>query len=789
MAASRMRVAPHNLPAELTSFIGREREIAQVRAFLARTRLLTLTGAGGAGKSRLAVRVAAEACADFPDGAWIVELAPLADPLPVPQVVAAVLNVPEQPGRPLNSTLVDALRLKSLLLVLDNCEHVLEACAGLTNELLRSCPDLRILATSRLPLGVAGETLWRVPSLSLPDAGRPPSADEIGRSEAVRLFVERARAGVPEFAVTSGNAPSLARLCHHLDGMPLAIELAAARTKVLSVEQIAARVDDRFRLLTGGTSTALPRHQTLLATMDWSYNLLADRERMLLRRLSVFAGGWTLEAAEAICGGGGVEAGDVLDALGVLVDNSLATAETQHGAARYRALETVRQYGRDRLVESGEAGRVRRRHREWHLRLAEGGDAGIRGPDEGLWFGRLEAEHDNLRAAIDSARADEGDVETELRLVRGLEWFWHVAGYHTEGRARLEEALDRALDRAGAASPLLPKVIVGALRLAYRQGDRARAAALCDQGLALSRRLGDRTGEGCCLLWRGILAMVEGDIERAGPPLADSLAIFREIGDRWWTVESLSFLGHFEVMRGDVEAASALQLESLAVGRDTGNPNNISTALRNLAHLALRRGDDRQAAAYFAESLTIYQGATARGILTECVDGLARVASAQRRHERAARLFGAAERSLAALGGPLPMWADVSERGRYLARTRAVLGDDAFGAAFDDGRAMTLEQAVDYALTGASETAPDAGGAGAARAGAKPSPLTSREREVAALVARGLTNREIAAALVVTERTAETHVQNILNKLGFTSRTQVAAWAVEQGLGRSARPQ
>lgn len=778
---------PHNIPVELTSFVGREREIAQVRAFVARTRLLTLTGAGGAGKSRLALRVAAEVSADFPDGVWIVELAPLADPLPVPQVVAAVLNVPEQPGRPLSSTLVDALRAKALLLVLDNCEHVLAVCAGLTGELLRGCPDLRILATSRLPLGVAGETLWRVPSLSLPEADRPSSADEIGRSEAVRLFVERARAGMPGFAVTSGNAPSLARLCHRLDGMPLAIELAAARTKVLSVEQIAARVDDRFRLLTGGTSMVLPRHQTLLATMDWSYNLLADRERMLLRRLSVFAGGWTLEAAEAICGGDDLETGDVLDALGRLIDNSLVTAETHHGAARYRALETVRQYGRDRLVESGEAARVRRRHRGWYLRLAEEGDAGIRGSDEGLWFGRLEVEQDNLRAAIDSARADEDEVEAELRLVRGLEWFWHVAGYHTEGRARLEAALGRALDRAGEATPLLPKVIVGALRLAYRQGDRARAAALCNHGLELSRRFGDRTGEGCCLIWRGILAMAEGDIERAAPPLADSLAIFREIGDRWWTVESLSFLGHLAVMRGDFEAASALQLESLAVGRETGNPNNISTALRNLAHLALRRGDDRQAAAYFSESLALYQGATARAILTECVDGLARVASAQRLHERAARLFGAAESSLEALGGPLPMWADVSERGGYVARTRAGLSNEAFCAAFDEGRAMTLDQAVEYALTGTAGTAPG-GNAGGGPPGARPSPLTSREREVAALVAGGLTNREIAAALVVTERTAETHVQNILNKLGFSSRAQVAAWAVEQRLGTSAGP-
>lgn len=804
MTSSGTGPAPHNLPAELTTFIGRRREIAQVKAFVSRTRLLTLIGAGGAGKSRLALRVATELVESVPDGAWIVELASLADPALVPQRTAAALDVPEQPGRGVDETLVEALRSKSLLLVLDNCEHLAETCADLAGRLLRSCPNLRILATSRTPLGVPGETLWRVPSLSLPDPAGAASVDEVERSEAVRLFVERARAGDPAFALTPDNAAAVAQVCHRLDGMPLAIELAAARTNVLSVEQIAARLDDRFGLLTGGSAAGLPRHQTLRATMEWSDGLLAERERTVLRRLSVFAGGWTLDAAEAVCAGDGVERAEVLDALSRLVDGSLVIAETRHGAARYWMLETVRQYGRDRSAGTDDADRTRRRHLAWYLALAEEADEGLRGPHEALWLGRLETEHDNLLAALDCARTGADGEQAEVRLVRALEWFWHIVGYWTEGRARLEAVLARA----GGASALLPKVFVGATRLAYRQGDRLRARARCEEGLAVSRRVGDRSGEACCLLWLGILAMVEDDVDRAAPLLEESLALYRALQDGWWTVEALSFLGSLAVMRGDYDRARALHEESLAVARQTGNRNNITTALRNLGHLALRRGDDERAAAYYSESLQLCRnaeivtvvvdsreplegrsGAPAvlllPGVITECLDGLARVACVRGAYEDAAALFGAAEASLESLGGQLPLWSDIAEHDRYTAAARTALGDARFAAARAQGRAMTLAQAVDFALAATAGSPPPVrAGRPAGDAGA----LTAREREVAGLVAQGLTNREIAAALVVAERTAETHVQNILNKLGFGSRAQIAAWAAERGLTKPVGP-
>ncbi len=773
MAASDRRSIPHNLPAELTSFVGREREIAQLRAFLSRARLLTLTGAGGAGKSRLALRVATGALCEFPDGAWIVELASLGDAALVPQTVASGLNIPEQPGRTPTDTLVEALRPRSLLLVLDNCEHLLQACAQLATALLRGCPDLRILMTSRTPLGAPGETLWRVPSLSLPDPARSASLEEIERSEAVRLFIVRARAAGAVLVLTRDNAAAVAHVCRRLDGMPLAIELAAARTKVLSAEQIAARLDDRFRLLTSGNATALPRHQTLRATMDWSYGLLAARERTLLPRLSVFAGGWTLEAAEAIGAGDGVEATDVLDSLSRLVDDSLVIVDTHGGAARYRLLETVRQYGRDRLVETKEAACVRRRHRDWYMALAEEADAGLRGPDEGRWLERLHVEHDNLRVALEFTRADDDDGEAEVRLVRALEWFWHIGGHWAEGRARLEAALQRT----GEPSSLLPKVFVGATRLAYRQGDRVHARGFCERGLVMSRRTGDRTGEGCCLLWLGILTMAEGDLERAQPLLEQSLGIYRAIGDQWWTVEALSFLGNLAAMRNDYERATSFHEESLAVARETRNPMNLTTALRNLGHVALRRGQVRRAAECYSDSLAVYKRVNIPGVITECLDGLARVACVRGAYVQAARLFGATEASLEVLGGQLPLWSDVSEHDRHVAATRAALGDAAFAAAREAGRAMTLERVIEYALTVTTGTSAEDQEQG---------PLTVREREVATLVAQGMTNREIAAALVIAERTAETHVQNILNKLGFDSRTQVAAWAVKRGLGEPA---
>ncbi|HLY23993.1 MAG TPA: LuxR C-terminal-related transcriptional regulator [bacterium] len=759
----------HNLPAQLTSFIGREREIAEVRRFLSTTRLLTLTGAGGAGKSRLAFQVAAEALDDFADGVWTAELAPIADPTLVAQAVASALDVPEQPGRPLTDTLADYLRSRSLLLVLDNCEHLRTACAALATALLQGSPGLRILATSRVPLTVPGEVLWRVPSLSVPEA-RPRSPDEIRHYEAVRLFVERARAVQPAFALTSDNARAVADVCRELDGIPLAIELAAARTRVLAVGQIAERLHDRFRLLTGGSPSALPRHQTLQATMDWSYGLLAAHERTLLGRLSVFAGGWSLEAAEAVCADGGLERTEVLDVLAHLVDNSLVLADMPRDETRYRLLETVRQYAQARLEDSDEAVRVRRRHRDWYLGLAERADASVRGPDEETWLALVETEHDNLRAAIEWTKAQR-DAEAELRLARALEWFWYLLGHWTEGRARLEEAIER-----GAAAPpsYMPKILVGVVRLAYRMDDLRRAEALCTQGLTLTRQLDDKSGTAQFLLWSGIIAVAENRPADAVPRVEEALAVCRAIGDRWWELEALAMLGTVATMRGDYPRAGACLTECLTLSRETGNANNTSYALRGLGVLAVRRGDAAGALVHYTECLDLCRRVRTPGIIAECFEGLARTAALRREHERAAVLFGAADALFQSLGGRLPLWADESEHDRHVAAARSKMGPAAFAAADGRGRAMTVDQALEYALPPAPP--------GRTPRDAEAETLTAREREVASLVAQGLTNRQVAARLVVTERTAETHVQNILNKLGFTSRAQIAAWAVAQGL-------
>lgn len=428
---------PNNLPMQLTSFIGREREMGEIRALLSRSRLLTLVGSGGSGKTRLALQVAAELLEAYKDGVWLVELAALTDAGLLAQTVAAALNLREQPGRTVEATLTDYLQPRQILLVLDNCEHLLLACAELGEGLLRTCPQLRLLSTSRESLAISGELTYRVPSFAVTELRQLTSVDALIQNEAVRLFVDRATLAAPAFKLTERNVAAVAQICDRLDGIPLAIELAAGRMKGMSVEQIAARLDDRFRLLTGGSRTALPRQQTLRATMDWSHEMLSDSERTVLRRLSVFAGGWTLEAAEAVCAGDGPEPGDVLDLVTHLVDKSLVFMEAPDGEARHRFLETIRQYARDRLMEASEADRVRDRHRDWCIQLAEQAEPHLTSAAQAVWFERLELENHNLRAALEWTKAG-GAPEMGLRLAGPLWRFWNVHGYWREGREWLE---------------------------------------------------------------------------------------------------------------------------------------------------------------------------------------------------------------------------------------------------------------------------------------------------------------------------------------------------------------
>ena len=630
-------VLPNNLPRQLTSFVGREQEMADVKRLLAATSLLTLVGTGGAGKTRLSLQVAADVLEMYRDGAWLVELASLTDPALVPQVVAAALGVREQAGRSVVQTLQEFLQTRALLLVLDNCEHLVAACAALADGLLRACPDLRILATSREALGIAGETTWRIPSLSMPDPrradfGASDLAAALPQYEAVRLFIDRALAVSPGFAVTNENAPSVAEICHRLDGIPLALELAAARIRVLSPEQIAARLDDRLRLLTGGSRTALPRQQTLRALVDWSYDLLSEQERTLLRRLSVFAGGWTLEAAEAVCAGDGIEDWEILDLLTQLVDKSIVIAEAHGDTTRYRLLETLRQYGAEKLAASGEQASRQRVHADWFLQLAEGLSVDWFGPEVAARTAQLSADEDNLRAVLAWTLAEATDerIEHGLRLAASLSGFWFAKSQTTEARRWYELTLgvDPAGQRPPDAGASIP-MPTGPAR--YSRGGHPRVAALSSlsnaeytltdldsalahakEGQILALQVGDRYGRAEVLVDQALIIRRQGQLEAAAALLEESLSQFRALGSSRGIWRALSNLGETRVFLGDRRRARQALEESLSTAQAIGFAWAVAQEHRKLGLLAFSEGDLDQAEASFQEALAIWRslGAT-----------------------------------------------------------------------------------------------------------------------------------------------------------------------------------
>jgi predicted ATPase/class 3 adenylate cyclase len=631
---------PNNLPIQLTSFIGREREVAEITRLLSTTRLLTLTGSGGTGKTRLALQVAADALESFADGAWLAELAPLADPDLVPHTVAAAVGAREESSRPLLATLIEHLRARRLLLLLDNCEHVIDACARMADALLRACPQVVILASSREPLGIAGEAPYRVPSLSLPSAEQPPTVATLARYEAMRLFVERAQNVQPTFALTEQNASAVADICRRLDGIPLALELAAARVRVLAVEQVAQRLDNRFRLLTGGSRTALPRQQTLRALIDWSYELLTEAERVLLRRLAVFVGGWTLEAAEEVCSGDGVDKDEVLDLLTRLVDKSLVLVEDQHGAARYRLLETVRQYARDRLLEAGEAEVVRGRHLDWFLRLAEDAwSEGWQGTGPGKAPESL-PDIDNLRAALEWSRTTTSD-ETELRLAAGMLFIWIFGSCMSEGRRALKQALARSdpSQRTRARA----RALHGAAQMAGMQTDLAEGRAWIDECITIYRELGDKPGLAHALMglarWQGLF----NDPEMRST-LAEGTALMREVGDKWGLGMATFLSGDAALERGEYAEARSSFMEGLDHWRATGDTQMATNPLISLARVACAEGDYATATAYAEEGLALRREQGLKWALAIALNSLGEVERCKGDDQRATLLF---EESLA----------------------------------------------------------------------------------------------------------------------------------------------
>jgi predicted ATPase/DNA-binding CsgD family transcriptional regulator len=648
----------HNLPLQLTSFIGREKEIAEVKRLLNSTRLLTLTGPGGTGKSRLALQTAAGLVERFADGVWLVELAPLSDPALVPTTAARALSLRELTGPQVISLLQEYLEHRHLLLILDNCEHVIEACARLAEVLLRACPNLSILTSSREALGIAGEVTFLVPPLTLPEENQPLPVENLMQYEAIHLFVERAAvvqttAVSPNFTLTPDNAPAIAQVCQRLDGIPLAIELAAARVKLLQVEEIAQRLDDRFHLLMSGSRAALPRYQTLRASIDWSYELLSVPERTLLQRLSVFAGGWVLEAAEAVGCGEGIQACDVLDLLGHLVDKSLVqTVSSTAGLSRFRILETIRQYAHEKLVETGQAEAVRHRHLQYYLELAEEVEGKLRGPEAIITMDRLELELDNIRLALAWSLEGEGrsgrSPEPGLRLAAALQWFWSLHFHAEEGFQWLERLLTCEAEQRGdqLASPARVKIRARALCVAgdmQRQfGDFHRTGVMLEESRCLFQRLGVEEKRGYALtLWvLGGSEMDRGNLSLATALEEESLALFQEVGDRFGEMECLTILGLVARSQQAYEQASKYLEASLLIHKEVGDQIGEASILYFLGNLARLQYDFEKARPFIEKSRVISSQIGDRYWLNKEIGDLGLIDWLEGNYEQAARNSG-----------------------------------------------------------------------------------------------------------------------------------------------------
>jgi predicted ATPase/Tfp pilus assembly protein PilF len=619
------RTPARNLPQQLTRFIGRQREVAAVRSLLQQTRLVTLSGPAGIGKTRLALEAATGLVDDFVDGVHFVELGPVSDSELIPETVASTLRIREERGRSITQTLTDYLKQRQVLLVLDNCEHVIDACAQIADTLLRAGPNLSVLATSRESLGIGGETIFRVPPLSLPDPEHPTDLATLAEHEAVELFVDRARSVKSGFALTHANAASVAELCVRLEGIALAIELAASRVKVLSVQQIADRLGDRLNLLTGGSRTAAPRYQALAAAIDWSYNLLTEAEKTLFRRLSVFSGGWTLEAAESVCAGDRVDGSDVLELLTGLIDKSLVVSDERDGQERYRFMVTIQEYAVKRLTQSNEAAAVYRAHADFFLAFAVQTESKLKSPDQKFWLERLTAEHDNIRAVL--SWATNQDTARGLHLAGALADFWYLHGCWNEGRRWLSEML--ALAPASAESAHRTKALNAAALIAQFQGDGRAARSLVEQALALSRQSNDARQTALALNTLAMITADHGGFALARTFLEESLTIRRTLDDTALVASTLNNLGVLACWQGEFGRAQSLFDESLAMAQKAGDRHRTALALLNRGELASKLGQLPLARSLVGQALAVARDMHDRVLIPKALNTLGKLSLLQ----------------------------------------------------------------------------------------------------------------------------------------------------------------
>jgi predicted ATPase/DNA-binding CsgD family transcriptional regulator len=768
MARCQEGTPPTNIPADLSGFVGRRRELAQVKQLLSTSRLVTLTGVGGVGKSRLALRAADGVRRAFPDGVWLVELAELRDAALLPQTVAGALGIRDQSPRPLWVALAEHLADRRLLLVLDNCDLLLTACGQLVYTLLGDCPKLRVLVTTREPLGIPGEAVWPVPPLSVPDLRNPPGKREVSRYDAVALFIDRATATVPEFRLTEDNYLSVVGICRQLDGIPLAIELAAVRLRVLSPQQILDRLADRCSLLAGATWNTASRHQTLRSCIEWSFELCTSDEQLLWARLSVFAGSFNLDAVEAVCAGEGVRGEDMLELITGLVDKSVLMTDKHGSELRYWLLDTLREFGLMKLRDRGEETLLRRRHRDFYEQLLLQAEREWISPLQEYWLARLDLVHANIRSALRFCLTEPGEAESALRMaVSPWRFYWWSPGRFSEGR----RWLDRALAQAREPSVYRARALLLDSQLAVVQGDFDTGRSLLVEGKALAEQLGDADSLGRLGYATGHLALWGGDVPAA--IVAYEQALAAESPDLNQRLDILQALLVAVAVAGDTRRARTCHQQVMAITEPNGERGHRSHAQWAFGLSAWQQGDLRRATELQHQSLRLKRGLNDVQGTAFCLEALACIAATEHRDSRAATLLGAAEALWRSMGTPVAPLKPFFDNHRDCERdARRALGGKRYGGAFREGGRLTFDEMVAYALETQTGVAVAPGATG-------PTPLTLRERQVAKLIARGASNEDIAGALIISQRTAEDHVEHILAKLGFASRIQVISWYLE----------